>query len=64
MAGAVCFAVMSLDLSRPWVTRTEVELESWPESDPGLAVGPDSAWIRICLPGDDAWPSDIRLPTT
>jgi hypothetical protein len=56
LAGSVRFAELLLNLSRPWVTQTWVILEGFP----GLtSVSRDSAWVRVYLPGDEDWPTDL-----
>jgi hypothetical protein len=49
-------AELLLDLTRPWSSTTLIDMEG----REGLeSVAEDSAWLRIYLPGDAEWPSDL-----
>lgn len=51
-AGAWCFAEVLLNVSQPWNQRNEVSLEG-PYGFGGVA--PDSAEVRLWLPGSAGW---------
>jgi hypothetical protein len=53
IAGASRFGWLLLELSRPWVARTEVDMESCLGFE-GTGLG--SAEMKIVLPGDHYWP--------
>ena len=57
LSGTTQLAELLLNLSRPWITRSLVDLEGPPGFE---SVAASSAWLRICMPGDDMWPSQLE----